>query len=374
MGNIFYVDGEFVDSEAAQVPADDLAVLRGYGIFDFTRTYGGRPFRLDDHLQRLQRSAELILLELPLPVTVCDGIRDVALETLARNGYPGNGADARLRIVVTGGSSPDDITPAGPARLLMLVTPFAAQPAARYREGIKIITRPAGALSAGSQDHQLRPGHRRPAPRPPGRRRGGHLRQPRGPRPRGHHHQPFRRLRRSPGHARNGDPARRHAPGRAGAGRPHAGAARPAAGRAAARRWFSITSSSKEVCPVCRWMRRASARARPARTALMQDFSWPPPGPAATEGAAATSCKNLTKSSSRSSSNLERLHLAATECLARWMTLRIAPGRVPARTRRALMQDFTLAAAPAGDFPPGPAATEAGAPRGNMIKVPGLCW
>ena len=66
MGNIFYVDGEFVDSEAAQVPADDLAVLRGYGIFDFTRSYGGRPFRLDDHLQRLQRSAELILLELPL--------------------------------------------------------------------------------------------------------------------------------------------------------------------------------------------------------------------------------------------------------------------------------------------------------------------
>ena len=45
-----------------------------------------------------------------------------------------------MRIVVTGGSSPDDITPAGPARLLVLVTPFAAQPAARYREGIKIIT------------------------------------------------------------------------------------------------------------------------------------------------------------------------------------------------------------------------------------------
>ena len=64
----------------------------------------------------------------------------IALETLARNGYPGNGADARLRIVVTGGSSPDDITPAGPARLLVLVTPFAAQPAARYREGIKIIS------------------------------------------------------------------------------------------------------------------------------------------------------------------------------------------------------------------------------------------
>ena len=141
MGNIFYVDGEFVDSAAAQLPADDLAVLRGYGIFDFTRTYGGRPFRLDDHLQRLQRSAELILLELPHSIDgFREGARAIALETLARNGYPGNGADARLRIVVTGGSSPDDITPAGPARLLVLVTPFAAQPAARYRDGIKLVT------------------------------------------------------------------------------------------------------------------------------------------------------------------------------------------------------------------------------------------
>ena len=83
MGNIWYVDGEFVDSEAALLPAADLAVLRGYGIFDFTRSYGGHPFRLDDHLQRLGRSADLVLLDLPLPLAE---IRDVTLETLARNG------------------------------------------------------------------------------------------------------------------------------------------------------------------------------------------------------------------------------------------------------------------------------------------------
>lgn len=136
MGNVWYVDGEYVDSDAAQLPADDLAVLRGYGIFDFTRTYGGRPFRLDAHLQRLRRSAELILLDLPLSLAE---IRNVALETLARNGYPGRG-EARLRLVVTGGASPDDITPAGESRLLALVTPFAAQPAERYRDGVRLVT------------------------------------------------------------------------------------------------------------------------------------------------------------------------------------------------------------------------------------------
>ena len=133
MGDIWYVDGEYVDSDAAQLPVADLAVLRGYGIFDFTRTYGGRPFRLDAHLQRLERSAELILLELPLSVAE---IRDVALETLARNGYPGRG-EARLRLVVTGG---DDVTPAGNSRLVALVRPFAAQPAERYREGVGVVT------------------------------------------------------------------------------------------------------------------------------------------------------------------------------------------------------------------------------------------
>lgn len=136
MGNIWYVDGEYVDSDAAQLPAADLAVLRGYGIFDFTRTYGGHPFRLDAHLQRLQRSAELVLLDLPLPLA---DIRDVVLETLARNGYPGRG-EARLRLVVTGGDSPDDVTPVGNSRLVVLVRPFVAQPAERYREGIKVVT------------------------------------------------------------------------------------------------------------------------------------------------------------------------------------------------------------------------------------------
>ena len=47
MGNIFYIDGEFVDEADATLPADDLAILRGYGIFDFMRTYSGKPFHLE---------------------------------------------------------------------------------------------------------------------------------------------------------------------------------------------------------------------------------------------------------------------------------------------------------------------------------------
>lgn len=55
------VDGE----ESGAVPATDSSVLRGDGCFEAVRAYGGRLFRLQDHLDRLERSASA--LELPSP-------------------------------------------------------------------------------------------------------------------------------------------------------------------------------------------------------------------------------------------------------------------------------------------------------------------
>ena len=63
--SVFYINGEFVEAEGASVPARDLAILRGFGVFDYLRTYGGVPFQLGAHLRRLQRSADLIELACP---------------------------------------------------------------------------------------------------------------------------------------------------------------------------------------------------------------------------------------------------------------------------------------------------------------------
>jgi branched-chain amino acid aminotransferase len=135
MTSIFYIDGEFVRSDDAAIPVDDLALLRGYGVFDFLRTYGGRPFDLDAHLRRLERSARLIHLDLPVPL---DEIRRITLETLERNAFP----EANVRLVVTGGASEDNITPNGESRLLVMVTPLKPQPEAWYRDGVKVILNP----------------------------------------------------------------------------------------------------------------------------------------------------------------------------------------------------------------------------------------
>jgi branched-chain amino acid aminotransferase len=130
---VYYVDGRFVPADQAMIPVDDLAVLRGIGVFDLLRTSGGRPVYLEEHVARLVESARQIDLDIPWSrETICQVVR----ETLAKNQLD----EASIRIVITGGSSPDFITPTGRPRLLVLVTPLTSPPNWWYTQGIKVIT------------------------------------------------------------------------------------------------------------------------------------------------------------------------------------------------------------------------------------------
>ena len=130
---ICYVNGNFLPLEDAALSVRDLAILRGYGVFDFLRTYGGMPFKLPEHLARLARSAQLIELVLPYAL---DKIEQLALDTLKRNNLP----EANVRIVVTGGVSGDSVTPDTEPSLIILVTPVQQYPATCYEQGVKTIT------------------------------------------------------------------------------------------------------------------------------------------------------------------------------------------------------------------------------------------
>jgi branched-chain amino acid aminotransferase len=142
--NIYYVDGDFVPADRAHIPVDDLALVRGIGVFDLLRTYHGKPYFLEEHVNRLLASAACIDLALPWSH---DEICRVALETLSRN----NLEEANIRIIITGGSSADFMTPAGKPRLLVLVTPLPKLPEQWYRRGIKVITRELKRINPGAK-------------------------------------------------------------------------------------------------------------------------------------------------------------------------------------------------------------------------------
>jgi branched-chain amino acid aminotransferase len=58
------VDGQIVPSPEARIHASDDGLLRGDGVFEVIRLYGGRPFALGEHLDRLERSAAALELEI----------------------------------------------------------------------------------------------------------------------------------------------------------------------------------------------------------------------------------------------------------------------------------------------------------------------
>jgi branched-chain amino acid aminotransferase len=88
------LDGSVVPVAEATVPVTDEGLLRGDGAFEVVRLYEGRPYALDDHLRRMARSCETLMLEADL-----SGVREDALAACEI----ADGATLLLRLVVTRG-------------------------------------------------------------------------------------------------------------------------------------------------------------------------------------------------------------------------------------------------------------------------------
>jgi len=142
--DIYYVDGKFVPSDEAVIPVTDLAILRGLGAFDFMRTYAGEPFCLRAHLERLEASTRKIGLQFPWTL---DALAQLVMETLSRNSHK----ESNVRIIITGGSSPDFMNHQGNPRLIIMVSPLPDMPAWWYSDGIHVITHMAERASAGAK-------------------------------------------------------------------------------------------------------------------------------------------------------------------------------------------------------------------------------
>lgn len=103
------INGEVSDG---LVPVTDSSVLRGDGCFEVLKAYGGEPFALEGHLERLERSAAK--LQIPLPPRP-----DVARWITRISQRMGNCA---VRVVVTRGSAVPGI--ADPPRVIVFGHPW----------------------------------------------------------------------------------------------------------------------------------------------------------------------------------------------------------------------------------------------------------
>jgi branched-chain amino acid aminotransferase len=88
------VDGQITENSGAMISASDDGLLRGDGVFEVIRLYGGHPYALGEHLDRLERSARA--LELPLDRTAFEREIAALLDAFGED-------DAQLRLVGTRG-------------------------------------------------------------------------------------------------------------------------------------------------------------------------------------------------------------------------------------------------------------------------------
>ncbi|MFQ6087063.1 MAG: branched-chain-amino-acid transaminase [Candidatus Bathyarchaeia archaeon] len=93
---LVYIDGNFYPKSQAKVSVYDHGLLYGDGVFEGIRAYEGVVFRLDEHLDRLYRSAHAMMLQIPLTK---DEMKKTVLDTLKKN----NLRNAYIRLIVTRG-------------------------------------------------------------------------------------------------------------------------------------------------------------------------------------------------------------------------------------------------------------------------------
>lgn len=128
----YSINGNIVPKQDATLPVRDLAILRGYGVFDYFLVTNGQGRFIEDNLDRFEHSARLLDLELPLSKVE---LRRQIEELIQANGLE----TAAIRLILTGGISLDNFIPTRP-HLLILEEQQPSYPKENYEKGIKLMT------------------------------------------------------------------------------------------------------------------------------------------------------------------------------------------------------------------------------------------
>ncbi len=132
MEEIVYLNGAMVPRSQAKIPAMDYGFLYGYGLFETMRAYSGVVFRLDSHIARLAKSANILGIAVDTAV-----LKKAVMDTLKANRL----RDARVRLTASigeGSLMPDLHSCTAPSVLVVAAKyiPYADEV---YRRGFRVI-------------------------------------------------------------------------------------------------------------------------------------------------------------------------------------------------------------------------------------------
>ena len=127
-----FADGKIIPTQDARIHPADLAVIRGYGIFDFFRTEQYLPVFLEDYLDRFIASAAKTYL--PLAYSR-EELRTIISELIAKNDLKQGG----VRMVLTGGISENHFSPAT-GTLFLFGEELSFPSEEKYQQGVKLLT------------------------------------------------------------------------------------------------------------------------------------------------------------------------------------------------------------------------------------------
>jgi branched-chain amino acid aminotransferase len=132
-----YMNGTMVDEADAKISVFDHGLLYGDGIFEGIRLYKGCVFKLDEHLDRLEKSAKAILLKMPWSL---DEIAEAICETCRINSL----TDGYIRLLVTRGVGTLGLShlSCNNPELIIIADKITLYPEEFYTNGLRIITSP----------------------------------------------------------------------------------------------------------------------------------------------------------------------------------------------------------------------------------------
>jgi branched-chain amino acid aminotransferase len=130
-----YISGKYFAKEDAKVSVYDHGFLYGDGVFEGMRSYGGKVFRLAEHLDRLWASAKGIWLAIPISR---EEMAKAVNDTLAANGIK----DGYIRLVVTRGAGALGLDPnrCSDPQVIIIADHIQLYPKEMYENGLEIVT------------------------------------------------------------------------------------------------------------------------------------------------------------------------------------------------------------------------------------------